>query len=91
MATSPQRATVFSRYIFANDTNEWMTFNTNTWTPTKSGDLLMTLTWSNHPNDATVKTKNAAMPAVECRGPKSTKTGSAEAEPPTTTTVSVEA
>ncbi|EAQ85313.1 predicted protein [Chaetomium globosum CBS 148.51] len=88
VATLPQRTTVFNQFTYSGNTNGWATFNTNTWTPTASGDIVLTLTWRNDPNDATVKIKSAAMSAVECRNPESTKTCSAEPEPVTTTTVS---
>jgi hypothetical protein len=90
VATYPQRATQFNQYTMTGNTNEWATFNTNTWTPAVSGDIVLTLTWRNDPNDATVKIKSAAMSAVECRNPESTKTCSAEPEPLTTTTADPE-
>lgn len=45
VASFPQRATLFNQYTYTGNTNGWATFNTNTWTPAASGDIVLTLTW----------------------------------------------
>jgi hypothetical protein len=45
VGTLSQRAILFSPFIYTGNTDGWAKFNTPTWTPTESGDLLLTLTW----------------------------------------------
>ncbi|KAK3906163.1 hypothetical protein C8A05DRAFT_29948 [Staphylotrichum tortipilum] len=83
------RNRLWGDYTYAGNTAGWVIFGTpSSWTAAESGDVLLTITWRNDPNDATVRIRGAALSAVECRNPVSTKTCSAEPELPSATATS---
>jgi hypothetical protein len=45
VSTYPQRVALFSQFTFTGNTNGWATFQTNTWTPAVSGDVMLSLSW----------------------------------------------
>jgi hypothetical protein len=71
---------MFSQYLLSGSTNGWTDFRTGPFTPTVSGDLLITVNWRNDPNNALVLIRNVVMQPTECRNPLSELTCNAEVE-----------
>lgn len=64
--TFPDRARLFDQYIFSGNAAQWTDYTPPIFTAPSSGDVLLTLTWRNDPNDGIVMIKNVEFPPVVC-------------------------
>ncbi|KAK0712399.1 hypothetical protein B0T26DRAFT_648981 [Lasiosphaeria miniovina] len=64
----------FDHWIYSGSTAGWTTFQSLTFTATKTEDVVFTMTWRNDPNDAVVLFRSISMSPTECHTPTSDKT-----------------
>ncbi|KEZ41653.1 hypothetical protein SAPIO_CDS6971 [Scedosporium apiospermum] len=80
ISTLPSRTRIFTEYFSSGSTNGWTDFRTSPFTPTVSGDVLITVNWLNDPNNALVLIRNIVMQPTECRNPLSELTCNTDVE-----------
>jgi len=80
ISTLPSRTRIFTEYFSSGSTNGWTDFRTGPFTPTVSGDVLITVNWLNDPNNALVLIRNIVMQPTECRNPLSELTCNTDVE-----------